>query len=77
MIGRSTSSAIASSACSDKLARTTRIYAKYDPTKLSNVTRALTRIWMDISRQARAYDADHLLTTIGQGGRNFVVLRSK
>lgn len=59
------------------LARTTRIYAKYDPTKLANTTRALTSIWMDISRLARAYGADHRLTTTGQGGQNVVVEKSE
>ena len=46
-----------------KLARTTRIYAKYSPTRLRNVTRALATLWLAVSREARAYGADHLLTT--------------
>ena len=56
-----------------KLARTTRIYAKYDPARLRNVTRALTTLWMQVSREARRYGSDHSLTTVGQGGKNFVV----
>ena len=55
-----------------KLARTTRIYAKYDPNRLHNVTRALTTIWMAVSREARRFGSDHSLTTIGQGGMNVV-----
>ncbi|WP_183617317.1 tyrosine-type recombinase/integrase [Novosphingobium fluoreni] len=56
-----------------KLARTTRIYAKYDPTRLRNVTRALTQLWIAVHRKAKAFSADHLLTTVGQGGQNVVV----
>lgn len=56
-----------------KLARTTRIYAKYDPTRLRNVTRALTTIWQQVCADARAYGADHMLTTKGQGGEIVVV----
>lgn len=55
-----------------KLARTTRIYAKYDPTRLRNVTRALTTLWLQVSRTARAYGAVHMLSTEGQGGKNVV-----
>jgi integrase len=50
-----------------KLARTTRIYAKYDPNRLRNVTRALTTLWMDVSKEARRFGSDHYLTT-GQRG---------
>lgn len=56
-----------------KLARTTRIYAKYDPTRLRHVTRALSTLWLQVSRQARAYGAVHLLTT-GQRGDKFQVI---
>jgi len=55
-----------------KLARTTRIYAKYDPTRLRNVTRSLTKLWLCVSKAARAYGADHMLTT-GQRGDPFRV----
>ncbi len=55
-----------------KLARTTRIYAKYDPTRLHNVTRALTTIWLAVSREARRFGSDQELTTTGQGGQNIV-----
>lgn len=58
-----------------KLARTTRIYAKYDPERLVNVTRALTTIWRRVSREARAFGSDHFLTTAGQGGKNVVAER--
>jgi integrase len=59
-----------------KLARTTRIYAKYDPARLRNVTRALTALWIAVHREAKAFSADHLLTTVGQGGQNVVVGKS-
>jgi integrase len=59
-----------------KLARTTRIYAKYSPDRLSHATKALCSLWLRISRLARAYRADHLLTTVGQGGMNIVTKRS-
>lgn len=55
-----------------KLSRTTRIYAKYDPGKMANAVRALTTIWRAIYRESRSYSADHLLTTVGQGGKNVV-----
>lgn len=56
-----------------KLPRTTRIYAKYDPSRLRNVTRALTTLWMQVSREARRFGSDHWLTTKGRGGQNVVV----
>lgn len=56
-----------------KLARTTRIYAKYDPTRLHNVVRALTMLWRDVMREAVRFGTDHKLTTEGQGGKNVVV----
>ena len=59
-----------------KLARTTRIYAKYDPARLGNVTRALTTIWLAVSRAARSFGSDHILTTKGQGGELTVDIRS-
>lgn len=57
-----------------KLARTTRIYAKYDPARLRNVARVLTTLWRDVSREARTYNADHMLTT-GQRGDKFAVVK--
>lgn len=57
-----------------KLARTTRIYAKYDPTRLRNVTRALTTLWLQVSREARRFGSDHYLTT-GQRGDPYKVAR--
>ncbi len=56
-----------------KLPKTTRIYAKYDPTRLPNVVRALTNLWMQVSREARRFGSDHSLTTIKQGGQIVVV----
>lgn len=57
-----------------KLARTTRIYAKYDPERLVNVKRALTTLWVEIHALAKAFASDHRLTTVGQGGKNYVEL---
>lgn len=56
-----------------KLARTTRIYAKYDPTRLKAVTASLTTLWKEIHGLAKAFASDHILTTVGQGGQNVVV----
>lgn len=56
-----------------KLAATSRIYAKYDPARLRQVTRSLTTLWLTVSRAARAYGADHMLTT-GQRGDAFAVV---
>lgn len=58
------------------LRRTTRIYAKYRPTHLGKAVRALTTLWLEVSRMARAYGADHLLTTKGQGGQIVVVSKA-
>lgn len=55
-----------------KLARTTRIYAKYDPLRLKNVSRALTTIWIAVSKEARKFSSDQELTTKGQGGQNII-----
>ncbi len=44
------------------LGRTTKRYVKYDPNRLAETVAALTTIWMRISRMARTYGADHLLT---------------
>lgn len=51
------------------LKRTSRIYAKYNPAHLDKVTRALTTIWVEVSKEARRYAADHLLTTSPKGKR--------
>jgi site-specific recombinase XerC len=56
------------------LARTTRIYAKYNPRRLRNLTASLTRLWLQVSREARRFGADHLLTT---GSRGDPLLASK
>ena len=55
-----------------KLARTTCVYAKYDPTRLKAATRSLTTLWLQVSRAAKHYAADHLLTT-GMRGDPFSV----
>lgn len=58
-----------------KLARTTRIYAKYSPHRLRNATRALTTLWVEVHALAKAFSSDHELTTEGQGGKNVVVTK--
>lgn len=58
-----------------KLARTTRIYAKYDPNRLVSVTRSLTMLWREVHGLAKAYASDHVLTTEGQGGKNAIARR--
>lgn len=57
------------------LTRTTRIYAKYNPARLRAVTRSLTTIWLAVSREARAYGADHYLATGLSGGKIMVLKR--
>lgn len=53
-----------------KLARTTRLYAKYDPSRLREAVAALTTIWREIHREARRFGAVHLLSTNrGEGGK--------
>ena len=59
------------------LARTSRIYAKYRPEKMGKVVKALSIIWMDVSRAARSHGAVHLLSTEGQRGKNVVLPRSR
>jgi integrase len=59
-----------------RLARTSRIYAKYRPEKMGLVVKALTIIWRRLSLQARKYSADHLLT-IGQRAHKFEVVKRK
>jgi len=59
-----------------KLARTTKIYAKYRPERLKNVTRAITALWRAVHREAKAYGAVHMLTTEGQGGKNVVAVKT-
>lgn len=60
-----------------RLARTSRIYAKYRPEQMGKVVKGLTMIWMKISRLATAYASDHILTTVGQGGKNIVLAKSE
>lgn len=60
-----------------KLSRTTKRYAKYDPELLEEAVAALTKLWMRISRLARAYSADHLLTTNEKTGKIFIARRIK
>lgn len=55
-----------------KLARTTRIYAKYDPSRLKDATRALTTLFMAVRREAKALGAVQMLST-NRGTGKFVV----
>lgn len=50
-----------------ELRQTSKKYVKYRPEYLGEATRALTTIWLRISRLARAYGADHALTRQGKG----------
>jgi integrase len=59
-----------------KLARTTKIYAKYRPDRLKGVTRALTALWCAVHREAKAFDSDHTLATNGQGGKIVVAVKA-
>lgn len=59
-----------------KLARTTRIYAKYDPARLRALTKALTTYWLAISREARRFGSDHYLTK-GMRGTPFRVVEGR
>ena len=52
-----------------KLARTTSIYAHYDPTRLRDAERALSKLFLAVRREAFAFCAVHLLSTTGQGGK--------
>ena len=60
-----------------KLARTTRIYAKYNPARLRAVVRSLTRIWLQVSREARTFGSDHSLAKGFSGGKLAVVRKSE
>lgn len=53
------------------LARTSKIYAKYRAERMGKVVAGLTMIWMRISREARRYASDHILTT-GENGRRII-----
>lgn len=58
------------------LARTTKIYAKYDPRRLRNLVRSISKLWLKVSRAARKFGADHSLTT-GQRGDPLRVIPKK
>lgn len=54
--------------------RTSLIYAKYNPARMALVIRALTTIWLRISKLSRAYGADHRLT-IGRNKQGKILAR--
>lgn len=58
-----------------KLSRTSKLYAKYDPNRLGEAVTALTTIWMEISKAARAFGAVHLLSTGRDAGGKFVATK--
>lgn len=60
-----------------KLARTTRIYAKYNPNRLRAVSRSLTTIWLAVSREARSFGSGHSLATGLSGGKIKVVAKGE
>jgi hypothetical protein len=51
------------------LKRTSRVYAKYDPDYLLNVSKALSIIWTDYCAAAQEWLAVHLLSTPKRGHR--------
>ena len=51
----------------DHISRTTRVYAKYDPDFMAETERALTKIWLRVRKEAKAYGAVHLLTKAKRG----------
>ncbi|MFN3424044.1 MAG: hypothetical protein ACK40C_05005 [Novosphingobium meiothermophilum] len=57
------------------LNRTTKRYAKYRPERMAEVAKALTMIWRQVSHEARAFRADHLLTKDGRAGKIKVAKR--
>lgn len=59
------------------LRRTTQKYAKHRPSHFGEAVVALETLWLQVSRKARAYAADHLLTTLGQGGKLVIAPRRK
>jgi len=59
------------------LARTTKNYAKYRPDRLKDATRSLSTLWLAVSREARAYGAVHLLSTVGQNSKITVAKRGE
>ena len=44
------------------LARTTKVYAKYRPERMRAAVKALATLWLEVSRAAHAFGADHRLT---------------
>ncbi|MCF8709337.1 phage integrase SAM-like domain-containing protein [Rhizorhapis sp. SPR117] len=42
--------------------RTTHVYAKYDPKHMAETRKALSRIWLRVSREARTFGAVHKLS---------------
>lgn len=59
------------------LHRTTKRYAKYRPERMQEVAKALTTIWLRVSREARAFRADHLLTKEGRADKIKVAKRGQ
>ncbi|KQM88614.1 hypothetical protein ASE67_02420 [Sphingomonas sp. Leaf23] len=54
------------------LRETTKRYVKYDPQRLQQATKALARIWLQVSREARKYSAVHLLSKTGNEQRKVI-----
>lgn len=59
------------------LHRTTKRYAKYRPDRMREVVAALTTLWLEVSRAAHAFSADHLLTKEGRRDKITVAKRSE
>lgn len=56
------------------LKRTTRVYAKYDPEYLANLSKALSIVWQDYCAAAHKWLAVHLLST-PKRGQDLTVLK--
>lgn len=59
----------------DTLERTSEIYAHVNPAKMRSATRALTKLWGAVEREAAKWRADHLLTI--EGDKNKIVVARK
>lgn len=57
--------------------RTTAVYAKYDPARLSLAKQGLEEIWRDVWREARKWRASHLRTTQARGRPLSVTLKEE
>jgi integrase len=57
------------------LERTTKVYAKYRPDRLEGAVRALSELWLAVSREAKRFGADHSLSNGDRRGKLVVMPR--